>query len=51
MFNSTQAGEQLLRQLESSISDLCFDVEFSKLHMTIAGLLSLYDVRPARLPG
>ena len=49
---STQAaGDKLLRQLESSISNLCFDIEFSKLHMTIAGVLSLYDIRPARLPG
>ncbi len=46
-----QAGEQLLRQLTTSISDLCFDVPLPKLHFTIAGILSLYDIRPARLPG
>ena len=51
MLNSTQAGEQLLRQLTASISDLCFDIPLHKLHMTIAGILSLYDIRPARLPG
>ncbi len=51
MLTSTQAGEQLLRQLESSISSLCFDIELPKLHMTIAGALSLYDIRLARLPG
>jgi integrase/recombinase XerD len=46
-----QAGEQLLRQLTSAVSDLCFDITLPKLHMTIAGILSLYDIRPARLPG
>lgn len=51
MISFTQAGEQLLRQLESSISNLCFDLDLPKLHMTIAGALSLYDIRPARLPG
>ncbi len=51
MHNSTQAGEQLLRQLTSAVSDLCFDIELPKLHMTIAGILSMYDIRPARLPG
>lgn len=51
MLNTTQAGEQLLRQLTSAVSDLCFDVELPKLHSTIAGILSLYDIRPARLPG
>lgn len=51
MLNSTQAGEQLLRQLTSAVSDLCFDIPLHKLHMTIAGILSLYDIRPARLPG
>lgn len=51
MLNTTQAGEQLLRQLTASISDLCFDIPLHKLHMTIAGILSLYDIRPARLPG
>jgi integrase/recombinase XerD len=51
LHNSTQAGEQLLRQLTSAISDLCFDVPLPKLHSTIAGILSLYDIRPARLPG
>lgn len=51
MHNSAQAGEQLLRQLTSAISDLCFDVPLPKLHSTIAGILSLYDIRPARLPG
>ena len=50
MLNSSQAGEQLLHQLESSISALCFDVPLQKLHMTIVGILSLYDIRPARLP-
>lgn len=51
MLNTTQAGEQLIRQLESSISDLCFDIPFQKLHIAIAGILSMYDIRPARLPG
>ena len=51
MSYSTQAGEQLLRQLTSAVSDLCFDIELPKLHMTIAGILSFYDVRSARLPG
>lgn len=51
MQNSAQAGEQLLRQLTSAVSDLCFDVPLPKLHMTIARILSLYDIRPARLPG
>lgn len=46
-----QAGEQLLRQLTSAVSDLCFDVPLPKLHSTIAGILSIYDIRPARLPG
>lgn len=46
-----QAGEQLLRQLTSAISDLCFDVPLPKIHSTIAGILSLYDIRPAKLPG
>ena len=41
----------MLRQLTASISDLCFDIPLHKLHMTIAGILSLYDIRPARLPG
>ena len=51
MHNTQQAGEQLLRQLTSAVSDLCFDIPLHKLHMTIAGILSLYDIRPARLPG
>jgi integrase/recombinase XerD len=52
MNNSTQqAGEQLLHQLVSNVSDLCFDIELPKLHMTVAGILSLYDIRPAKLPG
>ncbi|MGI6436425.1 MAG: site-specific tyrosine recombinase/integron integrase [Syntrophomonadaceae bacterium] len=51
MTTSPQAGEQLLRQLTSAVSDLCFDVELPKLHSTIAGILSLYDIKPARLPG
>lgn len=46
-----EAGEQLLRQLTNSVSDLCFDVQLPTLHSTIAGILSLYDIRPARLPG
>ncbi|NLW92894.1 MAG: tyrosine-type recombinase/integrase [Syntrophomonadaceae bacterium] len=45
------AGEQLLRQLTTVVSDLCFDVPLQKLHMAIAGCLSIYDIRPARLPG
>jgi hypothetical protein len=44
---TTQAGEQLLRQLTSAVSDLYFDVPLPKLHMTIAGILSMYDIRPA----
>lgn len=51
MTTTTQAGEQLLRQLTSAVSDICFDVPLPKLHMTIAGILSMYDIRPARLPG
>ena len=51
MHNTQQAGEQLLRQLTSAVSNLCFDVPLHKLHMTIAGILSLYDIRTARLPG
>ncbi len=46
----TSTGEQLLTQITTSISDLCFDVELPKLRSTIADILSLYDVRLARMP-
>lgn len=45
------AGEQLLRQLVTSVSDLCFNVPLPQIHSTIAEILALYEIRPARLPG
>jgi len=51
MHDSANAAEQLLRQIVSAVADICYDVPFQKLHMTVAGILSLYDIRLAKLPG
>lgn len=51
MFSSTQAGKQLLAQLESSIINFYSNVDQIQLHITIAGILSVYDIRSAMLPG
>jgi len=44
-------NQQLLSQLMDEVSQLCPDVEQTQLRMRIAGVLSLYEVRPARMPG
>jgi len=46
-----QAGEQLLNQLVNEVTQLSPSVDQVQLRMKIAGILSLYDVRPAKLPG
>jgi integrase/recombinase XerD len=51
MLNTHSSGELLLTQLMSSITPLCIDVDQRQLQVTIAGILSFYDIRPARLPG
>lgn len=51
MSYSMSAGEQLLSQLTARISELCFDVQLSKLHQVIDESLAMYDIRFARLPG
>lgn len=50
MYQSS-AGEQLLTQLLGELAALCPDADPVKLKMKIAGILSLYDIRPARMPG
>ena len=45
------ANEQLLNQLFSEILPLCPDADRKQLHMRIAGILSLYEVQPSKLPG
>lgn len=45
------AGERLLAQLVDEVSQLCPSVDSTLLRMRIAGVLSLYDVRLAKLPG
>jgi integrase/recombinase XerD len=45
------AGELLLAQLTDELTHLCPAVDPLQLRMKIAGVLSLYEIRPARLPG
>lgn len=51
MNTTMAANEQLLHQLNSEITQICPDIDYTKLHITIAGIISLYDIKLARLPG
>lgn len=46
---SNQAGADLLRQLTVEVSTLCPDVDKLQLRSKIAGVLSLYDVKPIQI--
>lgn len=45
------AGERLLAQLTDEIAQLCPTVDLAQLQVRIAGVLSMYEIRPAKLPG
>lgn len=45
------AGELLLTQISSEVVSLSPTIDQTQLRMRLAGILSLYDVRPAQLPG
>lgn len=51
MNTTMAANEQLLHQLNSEITQICPDIDYTKLHITIAGIISLYDIKLTRLPG
>lgn len=51
MQNQSSAGEILLSQLTSEIISLCPTVDPVQLHMRLSGVLSLYEIRPAQMPG
>lgn len=44
------AGELLLTQLMDEVLELCPQIDPLQLKMKIAGILSLYEVQPARIP-
>lgn len=48
---SQSAGELLLSQLTSELSSLCTEVDPLQLRSKIAGILAMYEIRPAQLPG
>lgn len=45
------AGELLLTQISSEVISLCPTIDQIQLRVKLAGILSLYDVRAAQLPG
>lgn len=44
-------GELLLTQISSTVTSLSPSIDQTQLHSQLAQILSLYDVRPAMLPG
>jgi len=51
MSNTQSAGELLLTQISSEVFSLSPTIDQIQLRMRLAGILSLYDIRPAQLPG
>lgn len=51
MLNTQSAGEVLLSQISSEVFSLCPGVDESQLRMKLTGILSMYEIRPAQMPG
>jgi len=51
VLNTQSAGEALLSQISSEVFSLCPRVDESQLRMKLTGILSMYEIRPAQMPG